>query len=79
MSLEENLKELKRINEELDEMELEKAEIYVNGSAYVPSGGTEAGFYADCEPVGNPFAPFPYARMSGARKLREEIIEPKNI
>lgn len=73
------MKHLKRINDELEGIEKSRTEMYFNGEEYAPSGSVEINYHVDCEPVGNPFAPLPYARASGMSRFRSEILEPKNI
>jgi|GEM_PF-3487899 len=53
MSLEDSIKKLKEIDEELREME--NTIIYVQGEEYVPSGNMEFSLSIDYEFKGNPF------------------------
>ena len=73
-NIEEAIEKLKRIHETL----ITVNDITVNNEEYVPSGETEVNFYFS-DFHGNPFSPYSYLRTSGAKKLRKELNEPKNM
>lgn len=54
-----------------------KGNVKVNGEDYHPSGEIEANFYIQGDLCGNPFSP--WYKFKKGRKLREELLEPKNI
>ena len=68
------MEDLKRTTKELEDMTIELVgDIHVQGMEYEPGSSATYSF------AGNPFSPMSHLKYSGAKKLREDLLDPKNM